>query len=105
MYARINTFDGSPERFEEGLAFVRERLIPASRMIPGFAGMISLVDRGSGRSMGITLWESQDALQASEEAVERVRSLTTATGEASLVSVETYEVGDLFLEPKHVRSA
>ena len=45
----------STERLEEAIAYVRELVIPAAPMTPGFAGMISLIDRESGRSIGIPL--------------------------------------------------
>ena len=103
MYARINTFDGSVERFEGAVAYIRELVIPASRQAPGFAGMLSLIDRESGRSMGITLWESKEAMEASEAGAAFVRAQTTASGEATLAGVERYEVADLILErpPEH----
>ncbi len=46
MFARINTFDGSTEMYDEAEAFLRDFVVPASRQIPGFAGMISRTDTG-----------------------------------------------------------
>jgi hypothetical protein len=100
VYARVNTFDGSTERFEAATDYIRQLVIPASRQMPGFAGMISLVDRQTGRSMGITLWESIEALEMSEEAATFVRNQTTQSGEATLVSVQRFEVADLTIEPR-----
>lgn len=97
MFARINTFDGSTERFDEAGAFLRDFVVPASRQIPGFAGMISLIDRETGRSMGITLWQSREALDASEEGAALMREQVASTGEAILLSVERFEVADLTL--------
>jgi hypothetical protein len=100
VYARVNTFDGSVERFEAAADYIRQLVIPASRQMPGFAGMISLVDRETGRSMGITLWDTIEALEMSEEAAAFVRNQTTQSGEASLVSVQRFEVADLTIEPR-----
>ena len=97
MFARINTFDGSTERFDEAGAFLRDFVVPASRQIPGFAGMISLIDRETGRSMGITLWQSREALDASEEGAALMREQVASTGAAILLSVERFEVADLTL--------
>ena len=98
MYARINTFDGSTDRFEHALTYIRELVIPASRQVPGFAGMLSLIDRETGRSMGITLWDSREAMDASEDAVGQIVKMTTQTGQATLVGVERYEVVDLTID-------
>jgi heme-degrading monooxygenase HmoA len=99
MHARVNTFDGKPEDFDAAMKQVREKVLPAARQIPGFAGMISLGDRQTGRAIGITLWESEEALRASEEAATAVRQ----TGPGSVAGVERYEVTGLFLE-EHVAS-
>ena len=42
--------------------------------------------------VGITLWESEDALRESEEAANRLRSDSSSTGGAEIVSVERFEV-------------
>jgi hypothetical protein len=97
MYARISTFEGSTARFEEAAEFIRAFVIPASRQVPGFAGMISLVDRGSGRSMGITLWTSREAMDDSEPGAILIRERGTSSGEARLVSLDSYDVADLTL--------
>jgi hypothetical protein len=100
VYARVNTFDGSTERFDVATDYIRQLVIPASRQMPGFAGMISLVDRETGRSMGITLWDSIESLDASEEAANYIRNQTTESGEAALVSIQRFEVADLTIEPR-----
>lgn len=100
MYARVNTFEGTVERFEEAEEFLREVVIPASRLAPGFAGMLSLIDRDTGRSLGITLWETREALDSSEAAAAMIRGRTTSTPEVRLVSVERFEVADLVLETR-----
>jgi hypothetical protein len=95
MYARISTLEGSVARFDEAAEFLREFVIPASRSIPGFKGMLSLIDRETGRSMGITLWASREEMEASEPGMAAVRERVTAGGEARLVKLESYEVADL----------
>jgi hypothetical protein len=59
----------------------------------GFKGFIALGNRQSGELIGITFWESEQAMQASEEVGAHTRSETAeATGEA-IEDVERYEVG------------
>lgn len=102
MFARVNTFQGSPENAERGLQVARETVIPAVRSIPGNVGVINLVDRATGKSIGITLWESEAALRESEQAATGVRGRAAGDSDSQIVSVERYEVADLVLETEQV---
>lgn len=92
MYARVNTFLGSPARFEEGIADARDNAVPAMQKIDGFQGLMVLLDRASGRSIGITFWDSEDELRASEQAAARVRHDHAVRSEDIVLSVERYEI-------------
>lgn len=98
MYARVNTFQGPPEGVEQALKNVREKVIPAVKQVPGNAGIISLLDRATGKSIGITLWKSEEALRQSEQVAGGIRQQSADDGGASVVSVERFEVMDLVLE-------
>lgn len=75
MFARVNIFQGSPEGLNEATRGAREEVLPAARELEGFAGMLTLADRAMGRSMGITFRHTEEALDASEEAAARIRTL------------------------------
>ncbi len=93
MHARMSTLEGSPEEMDEGLRDVREHVLPLLKRQEGFKGFIALGNRQSGELVGITFWESEQAMQASEEVGDRTRSDTAeATGDA-IEDVERYEVG------------
>ena len=93
MHARMSTLEGSPEEMDEGLRDVREHVLPLLKQQEGFIGFIALGNRQSGELIGITFWESEQAMQASEEVGDRTRSDTAeATGDA-IEDVERYEVG------------
>jgi len=93
MHARVSTFEGgSIEQIEEGVQLIREQVIPAAQQIDGYMGIISLADRASGKGLTITLWESEAALQASEEAANRLRQGAANALQARIASVERYEV-------------
>lgn len=53
--------------------------------------MVSLADRTSGRELLITLWESEEAMQASAEQAKSLRSEARSASERE-ASVESYEV-------------
>jgi heme-degrading monooxygenase HmoA len=93
MHARMSTLDGLPDEMDEGLRDVKEHVLPQLQQQDGFKGFIALGNRNSGKLIGITFWESEQAMQASEEVGDRMRSDTAeATGEA-IEAVERYEVG------------
>ena len=51
-----------------------------------------LVDRLTGSERTITLWESREALEASEVAADQLRARAADEAEQRIVSVERFEV-------------
>jgi heme-degrading monooxygenase HmoA len=98
VYARISTFEGSPEHIDEELRHVRENVLPQIQQQDGFKGMVALADRQTGKTLGITFWESEEALKASEEAAGRLREDSAEAMSETIAGVERYEVG-LFKVP------
>lgn len=93
MHARVNIFQGPTEGGADPADIAREQVLPAARQLEGFAGMLVLEDRATGKSMGITFWQTEEALRASEEAAARLRSDSAqAMGDVEVVAVERYEV-------------
>ena len=78
MYARTTTLRGNPEAMDEGIAFVRDEVMPLVRGMDGHVGLSMLCDRDSGRCIVTSAWQSEDALRASAEAV---RDSRTRAGE------------------------
>ena len=93
MHARVSLLEGPPELIDEGLRQAREVVSPWGRPMEGFEGMIALVDRHSDKTLGITFWESEEAMRASEEAAKRLREESADAGGDTIASVERYEVG------------
>jgi heme-degrading monooxygenase HmoA len=93
VYARVNILEGPPDKIDGGMRFFRENVLPELKQTDGFKGTISLHDRQSGKTLGITFWESEEHIRATEEAAKQRRGeVAEAAGEAS-ASVEAYEVG------------
>ena len=92
MYARVTTLEGSPDKMDDATRHVQEQMLPQLQQMDGFKGFIALRDRGSGKLRGLALWESEEALRATDEAAARIRGeVQEATG-ATIASVENYEV-------------
>jgi heme-degrading monooxygenase HmoA len=92
VYARVSTLRGSPDQIDEGIRHTRESVLPRAEELDGYEGAYLLVDRNSGTSVAITLWESEEAMRASEEAANRLRSDAAEGASAEITNVERYEV-------------
>jgi len=98
MYARVSSYEGgAPEGLEESVRRGREETLPDARKLDGFRGAIALLDRRSGRHMVISLWESEEAMRASEDVASELRERQLTEGE-QVASVDRYEVAMLELE-------
>jgi hypothetical protein len=67
--------------------------LPRVQQLDGFEGVYYLVDRESGKALTIILWESEEAMRASEEEADRLRSVSAESASATVQDVERYEVG------------
>ena len=92
MFARVSTFQGPPDQTAEGIRLAREQILPAARLQDGFKGIYILFDRQSGRSLSMTLWESEQEMQASEQAAYRACTESAEASGEKVVAVERYEV-------------
>jgi heme-degrading monooxygenase HmoA len=89
----MSTLEGPPHEIDEVLREIREHVLPLLRQQDGFKGFITLEDRQSGKLIGITLWESEQAMRASEEVGDRSRNETAEVTGDAIEDVERYEVG------------
>jgi heme-degrading monooxygenase HmoA len=92
VFARITKFEGPPERVDELRYAVVERTLPAVRRLEGFAGALVLADRQNGNVRVVILWESEQAMSASEESAYWFRAYSAETASETLTGVERYEV-------------
>ncbi len=94
MHARVSILEGPPDQIDEGLRYMREQILPnAFQDDEGFKGALALADRQSGKTLGITFWESEEAMRATEEEANRLRSEIAQAGGETIAAVERYEVG------------
>jgi len=98
MYARIGTWEGTPDELERWTHRSRTEVAPQVRSEPGSRGVLLLLDREQQRALTITLWESGELMAASEA---HRAALQHGTTEASGARVKTarYEVVHADLEP------
>ena len=89
MYARVATFESDPANVDDAINVVRTEVesgdTPAELES---AKMLMLVNRESGRGLGITLFESEEAMRRGDEALNAMNPGATERR----TSVEFYEV-------------
>jgi heme-degrading monooxygenase HmoA len=92
MFARVSTYEGRPEQLDEMHHEGVEHVLPALEMQAGFSGGLVLADRQSGKVLAVTLWESEQAMDATEDASHWMRIFSAESGGGTISSVQRYEV-------------
>ena len=97
MHARLTRYEGGAvETIDENLQAKKGVLPTEFGQTEGMKGAVFLVDRERGTVVVISLWQDENALEASEDEATRVRQEVTGPGETA--SVERYEVALLSVE-------
>jgi heme-degrading monooxygenase HmoA len=93
MHARMTRIQASPDRLDALAQQFQQDTLSQIQGLDGFQGYQLLGDRSNGTAIAITYWESADAMQASEEAVQRPRQQAAeAAGAGAAPTVERFEV-------------
>ena len=88
MFARIATFESDPAKVDDAIAVVRSQVEGDAPAGLEGAKMLMLVNRESGKGVGITLFESEDAMRRGDEALNGMNPGATERR----TSVEFFEV-------------
>jgi quinol monooxygenase YgiN len=73
MYARSTTIRGNPQRVGDGIAYMRNEVLPVMRTMDGFVGLSMLVDREAGHCIMTSAWEDTRAMRSSAHRVQPMR--------------------------------
>jgi hypothetical protein len=89
MYARVATFQGDLAKLDEAVSRVRGR-VESGNPPAGLEGakMLMLVDRKTGKGLGVTLFDSEEAMRRGDEGL----NARTPGACWKRTSVEFYEV-------------
>jgi hypothetical protein len=97
MHARVTRYEGGePDAIDETLETKKSVLPTQPGQTEGMKGVVFLTDRTTGEVVVISLWEDENALNASEDEATRVREKVTGPGETA--TVQHYEVALLEVE-------
>jgi hypothetical protein len=89
VYARIATFESDPANLDDAIEMVRAE-VESGNTPDGLEGakMLMLVNRESGKGLGVTLFDSEEAMRRGDEAL---NAMSPGASEQR-TSVEFYEV-------------
>jgi hypothetical protein len=90
VYARVATFEGDPAHLDEAISMVRGQ-VEAGDAPPGLEDtkMLMLVNRETGKGLGVTLFESEEAMRRGDEAL---NAMNPPGQSGRRTGVEFYEV-------------
>jgi heme-degrading monooxygenase HmoA len=77
VYARLTTTQLAADE-RDATAEVLEQLMPTLRRLDGFRGMIVATEGDGGEVIALSLWESEEALEANAAMLNRMRDAETS---------------------------
>ena len=92
MNARTGRVSFSPTKADDVVNHVRENIVPKYEEREGFKGFTLLMDRSSGQGIGISFWEDEEAMRATDELGDEARRGAAEAGSGSDEGVSYFEV-------------
>jgi heme-degrading monooxygenase HmoA len=92
MNARIGRVDFQTDKADDLVSHVRENVVPRYEQADGYKGFTLLLDRSRGEGIGISFWESEDAMRATDELGDQARAGAAEAGSGSDQGKEQFEV-------------
>lgn len=92
MIARVTTFEGDPERMDEGVQIYREQVVPWLRDSTGFRGVIIMIDRENERALGVSFWTTVEAATDAYASGATLRDELAASVGTKMTGEELFEV-------------
>jgi heme-degrading monooxygenase HmoA len=92
MHARTGELEVAPERIDAMVSALVAGQIPTYRTIDGYRGFRILANRATGKVIGMSLWETEEAMRASEEQGAKARAQAAEEGHGTEVLTEYWEI-------------
>jgi heme-degrading monooxygenase HmoA len=92
MHARTGRVSFSPDKADELLSHVRDTIVPKYESSQGFKGFTLLLDRSGGEGIGISFWESEEAMKATDSLGDQARQGAAGAGSGRDQGAERFEV-------------
>jgi hypothetical protein len=92
VFVRLHMLETTREQYEVGLEILIEEYLPWARDSSGFRGLIALADKPREKTIVLSLWADEAALDASAAAGDRFGRLGAAASGSTRRSLESFEV-------------
>jgi heme-degrading monooxygenase HmoA len=90
--ARMGRVSFSSDKADDVISHVREEIVPKYEQSDGFKGFTLLLDRSGGVGVGISFWESEDAMQATDGLGDQARQGAAEAGSGDDKGMQHFEV-------------
>ncbi|WP_336713460.1 hypothetical protein [Arthrobacter sp. USHLN218] len=88
MFARVSTYTGS----QATSGGPSEDLVRRVLQLPGCQAFYFLTGRGTGKSLSVAIYDTEENLAAAKEAASKLRSEASSSLTLEVIDVEEYEV-------------
>jgi len=93
MLARVAMIQAKPEKVNDVTRFFQETVLTAAKNIKGFKEGYMMVNRQSGKIVGLVIWENQQSIQDSNANAGRfIPQMAQLAGSSQAPSVDIMEV-------------
>ncbi len=105
VHARSTTMQAQTSSIDDGIAYMRNELMPELENIDGYVGISLLVDRESGRCIITAAYETEDAMRAAADKAKQLRSQAAEKFGGEVEKIEEWEIGVLHRDHQSVDGA
>jgi len=88
-----------PARIADGLAFIRENVMPQLQIGAGFCSAEVLIDQRSGNGVFVTVWAAEDSAARAETVLDQLRDEAVERVGAKFPRTETYALVRTSVQP------
>jgi heme-degrading monooxygenase HmoA len=92
MHARVGRITFSPDKADDVTSHVRDNVVPRYEDADGYKGFTLLLDRTAGQGVGISFWESEEAMRATDDLGNEARRGAAEAGAGSDQGRDHFEV-------------
>jgi heme-degrading monooxygenase HmoA len=92
MNARIGRVSFSADKADDVIRHVRQEIVPKYEQSEGFKGFTLLLDRSGGQGIGISFWESESAMRATDDLGDQAREGAATAGAGDDQGAAHFEV-------------
>lgn len=92
VHARTTTMQAQTSSIDNGIAYMRDEVMPVLEEIDGYVGISLLVDRDSGRCIITAAYETEDAMRASADKAKELRSQAADRFGGTVEKIEEWEI-------------